>query len=143
MIELYADGAAFPNPGGMGIGIVLVYKQHVKEYGCHIGQGTNNIAELTAIKRGLELIKNKTIPVRIISDSKYALNVLNGSWQAKKNILLIKEIQNMFKEFQKIEFKWVRGHSGIKYQERADSLANYYVFNHKRKGEKNKCQRTP
>lgn len=124
MIDLYTDGAALPNPGKMGIGIVLRYKHHTKEIGEGIGYGTNNIAELTAIKRGLLEIKNRSVPVTIHSDSMYALNVVNGRWNAKKNIPLIAEIQELVKTFESVTFRWVRGHSGNKYQEKADQLAN-------------------
>lgn len=124
MIKLYTDGAAFPNPGKMGIGVVLCYKHHKKEIGESIGYGTNNIAELSAIKRGLSEIKDRSIPVTVISDSLYALNVVNGKWKARKNIPLILEIQELVKKFDDVRFKWVRGHSGNKLQERADELAN-------------------
>lgn len=129
MIELYADGAAFPNPGNMGIGIVLVYKGHIKEHSEEIGKGTNNAAELMAIKVGLELIKDRTIPVTVISDSQYALNCIKGNWSPKKNIELISEIHALIGTFDKVFFKWVRGHSGNKYNERADALANQYFAN--------------
>lgn len=126
MIELYSDGACFPNPGNMAIGIVLIYKGHIKEHSEEIGKGTNNIVELTAVKLGLEMIKTRDIPVTIISDSQYALNCLKGNWNPSKNIELIKEIQEIIKGFEKIHFKWVRGHAGDKYNERADQLANKY-----------------
>lgn len=129
MIELYCDGAAFPNPGECAIGIVLVYKGHIKEVGEKIGTGTNNIAELTAIKRGLELIKDKTRPITIISDSQYALNCISGKFKPSKNIELISSIKTILDEFEDFKLKWVRGHSGNKYQERADHLANQFFIN--------------
>ena len=129
MIELYADGACFPNPGNMAIGIVLIYGGHVKEHSEEIGKGTNNIAELTAIKTGLNMIKKRDIPVTIISDSQYALNCLKGNWNPSKNIELITEIQNLISEFDTVHLKWVRGHNGNKHNERADNLANQYFAN--------------
>ena len=126
MIELYTDGACIPNPGEMAIGGVLVYRGHTKEYSQKIGKGTNNIAELTAIQQGLALIKNKSVPVTIISASQYALNCLNGKWNPKKNIELINDIKKSIKSFKSVSFKWVKGHNGNRYNERADSLANQY-----------------
>ncbi|MCK5766881.1 MAG: ribonuclease H, partial [Candidatus Atribacteria bacterium] len=44
------DGSCYPNPGSMGIGVV-VYKDNVlvKKISEYIGQGTNNIAEYSAL----------------------------------------------------------------------------------------------
>lgn len=128
-IQLYSDGACFPNPGSMAIGVVLVWGDHHKEFSEKIGEGTNNIAELTAIKFGLEKIKDKTIPVRIISDSQYALNSISGKWNPAKNKELILNIRELLEEFSQVGFRWVRGHNGNKWNERADALANQYFSN--------------
>jgi ribonuclease HI len=126
MIELYADGACFPNPGNMAIGIVLVYGGHTKTHSEEIGKGTNNVAELISIKIGLAMIKKRDIPVTIISDSQYALNCLKGNWNPQKNKALITEIKKLISEFDTVHLKWVRGHNGNKYNEQADHLANQY-----------------
>lgn len=124
MIELYTDGACVPNPGEMAIGGVLFYKGKLKEFSGKIGKGTNNIAELTAIEYGLGMIKDRSIPVTVISDSQYAINSLNGKWKPKKNQDLINAIKLLIKDFESVNFKWVRGHNGNKFNERADELAN-------------------
>ncbi len=129
MLEIYCDGACFPNPGEMAIGVVLVWNKHTKEIGEKIGEGTNNIAELTAVKRGLELVKDRTKPITVITDSQYALNCLTGKWNPSKNVELISEIKDLISEFSTVKYKWVRGHSGDKYQEKADSLANQFFKN--------------
>lgn len=129
MIELYSDGSASPNPGEMAIGGVLIYKGNRREFSAKIGHGTNNIAELTAIKHGLSLIKNKAVPIVIISDSQYALNCIKGNWNPTKNRELISEIQTMIKGFSEVKFKWVRGHTGNGHQERAHELSNQFFAN--------------
>lgn len=130
MIELYADGACFPNPGNMAVGVVLKYGNHIKEFSEEIGEGTNNIAELTAIKFGLEKIKDRTIPVKVISDSQYALNVITGKWNPKSNHNLIHELGLLISEFSDINFRWERGHTGKnEHHERADYLANQFFTN--------------
>ena len=40
----------------MGIGVVVLHDGQRKELGEYLGVGTNNIAELTAIERGLDLV---------------------------------------------------------------------------------------
>jgi ribonuclease HI len=128
-ILLYADGACFPNPGNMAIGVVLYYNGHTKEYSQQIGQGTNNIAELAAIQAGLGLIKNDQIPVIVVSDSQYALNCIAGKFNPSKNVEIISQIQSMVSQFKSVKFRWVRGHSGDRYNARADYLSNQYFKN--------------
>jgi len=125
-IHIYADGACFPNPGEMAVGIVLEHKGRVKEISQKIGQGTNNRAELMAIKIGLEAIKDRSIPVKVLSDSQYALMTITGKWSRAKNQELIDSIEELAKNFFSVSYQWIRGHSGDMFQERADSLANQF-----------------
>lgn len=122
-IHLYTDGACSGNPGEAGIGIVLLYKNRKKEHSEHIGTATNNIAELTAIKRGLELIKNRKLPVIVYSDSSYAIGVLSGRMKAKKNLELIAEVKELIKTFSSVKFTHIYGHRDNEYNETADRLA--------------------
>ncbi|MBW1894092.1 MAG: hypothetical protein JRI91_10420, partial [Deltaproteobacteria bacterium] len=66
---IYTDGASSGNPGPSGIGVWLKYKGHEKSISKFIGNSTNNIAELEAIKAGLNEIKKKELPIRIFTDS--------------------------------------------------------------------------
>ncbi len=79
-IHVWTDGACSGNPGPMGIGIVVVADRQRAEHGEYLGVGTNNIAELTAISRGLDLAAqlapDRARPIRIYSDSSYALGLL-------------------------------------------------------------------
>ena len=70
-LELWTDGACSGNPGPMGIGIVAVDGGKRREHGEYLGVGTNNIAELTAIERALELAGDaaETRHVRVYTDS--------------------------------------------------------------------------
>ena len=54
-VEIWTDGACSGNPGPMGIGVVVIDGGQRREKGEYLGVGTNNIAELTAIERGIEL----------------------------------------------------------------------------------------
>src|SRR4051812_18768300 len=53
-IDVWTDGACSGNPGPMGIGVVVLADGKRREHGEYLGVGTNNIAELVAIERGLQ-----------------------------------------------------------------------------------------
>lgn len=120
---MYTDGACSGNPGPAGIGVVLLYKGTKKEISLYIGEATNNIAELTAIKVGLESFKRTDVGIDIYTDSQYAIGVLTQNWKAKSNIELIKSIKDLFPKFKLIRMIHVRGHNGDEYNELVDKLA--------------------
>ena len=122
-IKIYTDGASSGNPGPSGIGIVFIYGEKKKEISQYIGVATNNIAELTAIKRALEELKRDDLPVRIFSDSNYSIGLLTKNWKPQKNQALVHEIQTLMNKFCDLSFIKVKGHSGIKENEVADFLA--------------------
>src|SRR5512135_1031349 len=48
-IHVWTDGACTGNPGPAGLGVVIVDGERKTEISEYLGEGTNNIAELTAI----------------------------------------------------------------------------------------------
>ncbi len=122
-IRIYTDGASSNNPGPSGIGVLLLYKENRKEISEHIGDATNNIAELTAIHRALCALKRQDLPVRIFTDSSYAIGLLTQEWTPRANQDLVNEIKTMIREYADIALIKVKGHSGIKENEVADFLA--------------------
>jgi ribonuclease HI len=122
-IKIYTDGASSGNPGPAGIGIVLIYGDKKKDISSFIGRATNNTAELMAIKVGLEELKRFDLPVRVFSDSSYAVGLLSKGWKAKANQELVFEIRSLMTKFSDLAFIKVKGHSGIKENEVADFLA--------------------
>ena len=122
-IHVYTDGASSGNPGPAGIGIYLQYGMHEKEISQYIGVATNNIAELEAIRVGLAEIKNPELPVRVYTDSSYALGLLTLGWKPKKNQDLVKSIKRVMGKFKDLTFIKVQGHAGNEGNETADRLA--------------------
>jgi len=120
---IYTDGACSGNPGPAGIGAVLRYKDKRRELSRPIGEATNNIAELKAIREALKLVKNRDLPVIVFTDSSYALGLLVKGWKAKQNIELVEEIRTLAANFKRLRFVKVRGHAGDPDNERADRLA--------------------
>lgn len=132
VVHVYTDGASSGNPGPSGIGVLLRYGGHEKEISRYIGIATNNIAELEAIRVGLSLIRNPVLPVRVYTDSSYALGLLAKGWKARKNQELVTDIRKMVSEFADILFVKVKGHSGDAGNERVDGLATDAIAREKR-----------
>jgi ribonuclease HI len=123
VIHAFTDGASSGNPGPAGIGILLRFNGHEKEISRNIGTNTNNVAELEAIRVALTEIKKRELPVRVYTDSSYAIGVLSRNWKAKKNTDLIDGIKTLMSCFSNLTFVKVEGHAGIEENERADHLA--------------------
>lgn len=123
VLVIYADGSCFGNPGPAGIGVLLEWRGQSKEISRFLGDGTNNIAELTAIEAGLEAVKNRDVPVRLHTDSQYAIGVLSEGWKAKENRSLIARVQALMAHFPDLKLVKVRGHSGDPRNEKVDQLA--------------------
>jgi ribonuclease HI len=130
-IHVWTDGACSGNPGPMGIGIVVVADRQRAERGEYLGVGTNNIAELTAIARGLdlaaELAPDRARPIRIYSDSNYALGLLGKAWKAKANQELVANLREQLATFSHVKLVKVAGHAGVDNNERCDQLARQAV----------------
>src|SRR5215470_13643400 len=62
-IHVWTDGACSGNPGAAGLGVVIVGDGAMREISEYLGEATNNIAELTAILRGLQAVEDRTRPV--------------------------------------------------------------------------------
>jgi ribonuclease HI len=131
MIRIYTDGAAQGNPGPGGYGVIMKYKDAIKELSQGFRLTTNNRMELLAVIAGLEAIKKEGIPVTIYSDSEYVVNSVEKGWiwnwekknfQKKANVDLWKRYLPLHKKFNP-KFTWIRGHAGHPENERCDYLA--------------------
>ena len=122
-IQLFCDGACTGNPGPMGAGILLRFGRAEKIMARPLGKGTNNIAELTAVRIGLSEVRRRDIPVVVHSDSSYAIGVLSGKMKAKLNVELVAEIRNLISLFSDVKFRKVAGHAGHPENEEVDALA--------------------
>lgn len=130
-IIIYTDGACSGNPGPGGWGAILIWKDTIKEIFGYMPNTTNNQMELTAAIEALKAVK-KEVPIKIYTDSEYVKKGITewihgwkkSNWKngKVKNIELWQQLDALSSKFQ-IEWHWVRGHDGNKYNELADSLA--------------------
>jgi ribonuclease HI len=82
---------------------------------------TNNKMELQAVIEGLRFIKPKE-ECKIYSDSLYVINCAMGKWKRKANQDLWEEYEKVSLN-KKVDFEWVKGHSGNEYNEKVDKMA--------------------
>ena len=113
MKKIQFDGAAVPNPGKMGIGVVLIEdKRKIAKISKKLpDKGTNNIAEYTALLTGLtKALELGWKHIIIEGDSKLVINQVKGAWKINKAHLkrlharVIKELSKI-KEATKNETK--------------------------------------
>jgi ribonuclease HI len=131
VIHVWTDGACTGNPGPMALGVVVLADGGRKERGEFLGIGTNNIAELTAIERGLQIADqvapDHVRPVRVYSDSAYAIGVISMGWKAKANQELVARLRKLAAGFPDLTFVKVAGHAGVPENERCDELARLAI----------------
>ena len=123
-ILMKVDGACYPNPGNMGIGIVI-YKdgELFNKISEAIGYGTNNIAEYKALIRGLEEVKKINAErMDVYCDSQLVVKQLNKIYKVRdKGIIpLFNRVEEIIRSIPgKIYFIWDRRDNNFM----ADSLA--------------------
>ncbi len=124
MIKIYTDGACSVNPGMGGWGAVIIFESgEQKEISGSELETTNNRMEITAVIQSLELdeLKNDD-KVKIYSDSTYVINTITKNWKRNANNDLWDQLDKLL-EKRIVEWEWVKGHSGNKFNEIADNLA--------------------
>jgi len=136
---VFTDGAAEGNPGPGGWGAVLVVDGRVvtEDYGSE-PHTTNNRMELKAMIAGLKMIPGDT-PTDVYTDSQLVVNILTqwaAGWKAKgwqkkspgpiANLELVKEAYALAQARPMVNIRWIKAHSGNRWNEYADSLATAY-----------------
>jgi ribonuclease HI len=137
-LNIYTDGACKNHtqgngPGGWGV--LFIYGDHEQEMSGGEKATTNNRMELLAAIKALEYLEKPHKNIIIYTDSQYVQNGINlwiHNWKKRgwkgstgkpvKNIDLWKRIDKQNKRH-KVEWKWVKGHSGHRENNIVDRLA--------------------
>ncbi|KXT57228.1 ribonuclease HI [Gordonia sp. PS3] len=134
IVEISTDGACLGNPGPGGWGAILRYGDIEKEISGGEADTTNNRMELTAAIEALRALKRPSTVI-LYTDSSYVRNGITkwvAGWQRNgwktaskqpvKNADLWQELIAA-EDVHTVEWRWVKGHAGDKYNEIADTLA--------------------
>lgn len=138
-VTIYTDGGADPNPGLGGWAAILLDPSTGKALELSGGEprATNNRMELTAAIRGLESLKRRC-RVQLFTDSQYLRKGITQwlpgwvarGWKRKDGELQNEDLWRRLHELIKlhdIQWDWIKGHAGNRWNERADELATLEI----------------
>ena len=133
-VTFITDGACSGNPGPGGWCVIIKKDDKVNEFFGGDLETTNNKMELTAVIKGFENLNNAS-EVLVKTDSTYVINGITKwlpNWKAKgwinsaKRPVANKDLWEQLESLvsnHKVDWLWVKGHSGDDENERADELA--------------------
>lgn len=135
-IEIFTDGACKGNPGVGGWGVLLRLGSVERELWGAERDTTNNRMELSAAIEGLNAL-TRACEVDLTTDSVYVRNGITKwifNWKRKgwktsagkpvSNKELWQALDQAVSQHKKVQWHWIKGHSGHAENERADQLAN-------------------
>ena len=133
-LKVYTDGACSGNPGPGGWGAVIIGDDGEVELCGGESDTTNNRMELLGPINALKKIPDET-EIEIFTDSSYVKNGITNwiedweknNWRTSakkpvKNKELWIELRDQVARHQ-VTWRWIKGHNGDSYNERADELA--------------------
>ena len=133
-VVIYTDGACSGNPGPGGWGAVLMHGGKTKDLSGGELQTTNNRMELMGAIAALEALK-KPCQVELHTDSQYVMKGISEwihNWKRRgwktadgkpvKNDDLWRRLDEA-RARHDVKWRWVKGHAGHEFNERADELA--------------------
>lgn len=116
-LTVFTDGGSRGNPGPCAVGVYIVSPdgEELKKHCRCIGQGTNNIAEYTALLDSLKILKDYSFEsVEFKLDSELVVKQINGIYKIKDE-----KLKGLFEEI----------------KEYLDRLKANYQFSHVRREE--------
>jgi len=136
-VTIYADGAASPNPGPGGYGVVLIQDGRRRELSGGFCRTTNNRMEILGAIVGIRTVAEPGCRITVYSDSRYVVDMFNGGyaqrWREHRwtrnhgkdpalNPDLWEELLALAAAHV-VTFVWVKGHASNRENTRCDELA--------------------
>lgn len=125
-VKLFADGGSRGNPGpsASGFAVLDMNDKVLLEQGVYLGVTTNNMAEYTALKLGLEAARKMGVhEVEVYMDSMLVVNQMKGIFKIKNRDLwaVHDAIKQMLPAFRKVTFD----HVPREFNKIADAMVNH------------------
>jgi len=114
--ELWCDGTAAPNPGRIGLGVVLVAPdgaRHGHSLAPGGSGGCNTLAELAALRHGLQLAAEAGAKrLTVFSDSDFVVRHVRGEVSTEVAPLAewVTEIRARMADFASVRLTWIPRH---------------------------------
>jgi len=113
--QAWFDGAALPNPGRIGVGVVLLSPDGLRSEKSVLtgGSGCNNEAELHALAMALEMASTAGARRLLLrGDSDVALRYVRGpdSTRIARLLALVARTRELLKRFDEVQLVWVPRH---------------------------------
>jgi len=113
--QLWIDGTAAPNPGRVGLGVVLLAPDGTRTTDARAPglSGCNNVAELSALALGLTLARaSGARRLAVFSDSDFVVRHVSGSALTRIRPLaqLVRDTQDQLDAFESVRFLWIPRH---------------------------------
>lgn len=136
-IIIYTDGSCIRNPGSGGAAYIILAGNQMKKDAIWVGENvTNNQCEMIAAVKALEALPYTGCTVTLHSDSQYLTKGFTENyvekWKANdwktvkggavKNQNLWEKLDEL-NNLHKINWVWIEGHDGNKYNEECDKMA--------------------
>lgn len=134
-VVIHTDGGCDRNRGGIGAWAYTIHHPdgtYEEDCGAELDT-TNNRMEMTAVMKALEAVEIG-VPIKIVSDSEYVIkgvtvwsrNWVRNGWKTTAGHPVVNQDlwEPLLKLYQlhTVRFEWVKGHTGVAFNERCDAL---------------------
>ena len=136
VIVIYTDGACSGNPGPGGWAWAVAPSGEINDSGAE-ARSTNQRMEIMAAYQAVLHFEDDPRIIRIVADSTYVVKCFNDGWwrgwhkrgwkKSQRQPVANRDLWEPFIELVikrgRVEFEWVKGHSGNRMNDYVDALA--------------------